>query len=151
MVFCVYFTVPVFLSSYSWYFGSHFAFLLSANRDLFNTLLLYWHFCLHSKTTYDNLWIFRVIIKNLNQETLCFLKITMICRTLASLWKSLYSQRPVYNPLEHLRWSFYCENIKPLSIKKQKSSIVDACMGSKYTSAFWRLFKCFIFLKDLSL
>ena len=151
MVFCVYFTVPVFLSSYSWYFGSHFAFLLSANRDLFNTLLLYWHFRLHSKTTYNNLWIFRVIIKNLNQETLCFLKITMICRTLASLWKSLYSQRPVYNPLEHLRWSFYCENIKPLSIKKQKSSIVDACMGSKYTSAFWRLFKCFIFLKDLSL
>ena len=30
------------------------------NGDLFNALLLYWHFCLHSNITYDNLWIFRV-------------------------------------------------------------------------------------------
>ena len=39
-------------------------FLLCAKGDLYNSLLLYWHFRLHSNTTYDNLWIFRVIIKN---------------------------------------------------------------------------------------
>ena len=33
----------------------------------------------------------------------------------------------------------------------KKSSIVDARIGSKYTSAFWRLFKHFIFLKDFPL
>ena len=51
------------LISTSLIFGSHFAFLLSDNRDLYNALLLYWHFLLHSNTTYDNLWIFCVIIK----------------------------------------------------------------------------------------
>ena len=64
-VFRVYFTVLVFLSSYIWYFGSHFAFLLAANGNWYNALLLYWHFRLHSNTAYDNLWVFRVIIKKL--------------------------------------------------------------------------------------
>ena len=38
----------------------------------------------------------------------------MICSTLASLWKFQYFRRPVYNPVEHLWWSFYCETRKPL-------------------------------------
>ena len=39
-------------------------FLLFANGDLYNALLLYWHFRLHSNTKYYNLWIFRAIINN---------------------------------------------------------------------------------------
>ena len=38
----------------------------------------------------------------------------MICSTLASLWKFQYFRRPVYNPVEHLWWSFYCGTRKPL-------------------------------------
>ena len=76
--------------------------------------------------------------------------ISIICSTWVSLWKSQHFQRPIYNPVEHLWWSLYCENIK-LLIYSQKSSIVDVQMGSKYTFAFWRLFKRFIFLKDFSL
>ena len=53
---------------------------------------------------------------NTKQETLCVVTIAMICSTLASLWKSQYFQRPIYNPVEDLWWSLYCENIKPLSI-----------------------------------
>ena len=44
----------------------------------------------------------------------------MICSTLASLWKFQYFQRPIYNPVEHLWWSLYCENSKPLSIFTKK-------------------------------
>ena len=40
----------------------------------------------------------------------------MICSTLASLWKFQYFRRSIYNPVEHLWWSFYCKNNKPLSI-----------------------------------
>ena len=69
---------------------------------------------------------------------------------LSFTWKSQYFQRPIYNPVEDLGWSLYCENIKPFS-SSQKSSIVDARMVSKDTSAFWRLFKRFTFLKDFSL
>ena len=54
------------------------------------------------------------------QETLCFVTMAMICSTLASLWKSQYFQRPIYNPVEDLWWSLYCENIKPLSIITKK-------------------------------
>ena len=40
----------------------------------------------------------------------------MICSTLASLKKFQYFRRPVYNPVEYLWHSFYCEKSKPLSI-----------------------------------
>ena len=70
MVFSIYFTVLVFLPAYLYYFGSHFAFLLCANRDLYNALLLYWYFHLHSSTTYDNLWIFRVVIRNFKRSNI---------------------------------------------------------------------------------
>ena len=53
---------------------------------------------------------------------------------------SILSEAYIYNPLEHIWWSFYCKNSKPLSIFT-KSSIVDACLSSKYASALWRLFK----------
>ena len=77
---------------------------------------------------------------------LCILTIAMICSTLALLWKFQYFWRPIYNPPEHLRWSFYYENSKLLSIFT-KSSIVDACLGSKYLCFFLRLIKRFLSLK----
>ena len=77
---------------------------------------------------------------NKQQETLCVLTIAMICSTLTWVWKFQYFRRPLYNPVKHLRWRFYCENSKSLSIFT-KSSIADARLGSKYTSAFWRLIK----------
>ena len=86
----------------------------------------------------------------IKQETLCVVTITMICSTLAWLWKSQYFWRPIYNPVEHLWWSFYCENGKPLSILR-KNSIVDARLGSKHVSAFCRLFKRFLSLKNFTL
>ena len=42
--------------------------------------------------------------------------IEMICSTLASLKKFQYFRRPVYNPVEYLWHSFYCEKSRPLSI-----------------------------------
>ena len=80
------------------------------------------------------------------QKTLRVVTITMICSTLASLWKFQYFWRPICNPVEHLLWSFYCENSKPLSIFT-KISIKDARLGSKYASAFWKLLKRFVTLK----
>ena len=63
MVFyCVCFIVPVFLSSYLLHFGSHFAFLLFTDGELYNDLSLFLHFCLHKNKTYDNLWNFCVTI-----------------------------------------------------------------------------------------
>ena len=85
-----------------------------------------------------------------NKKTLCVITIAMICSSLASLWKFQYFRRSIYNPVEHLWWSFYCKNSEPLSIFT-KSSIIDACLGSKYTFAFWRLFKHFISLKNFTL
>ena len=75
----------------------------------------------HSSTD-PSLWKF-CMSKHLNsqQETLCVVvTIAMICSTLASLWKSQYFQRPIYNPVEDLWWSLYCRNIKPLSIFTKK-------------------------------
>ena len=82
------------------------------------------------------------------QETLCVVTIAMICSTLASLWKSQYFRRPIYNSVEHLWWSFSWENSKSLSIFT-KSFIIDASLGSKYAFAFWSLFKRFITLSIL--
>ena len=75
--------------------------------------------------------------------------IVMICSNLASLWKFQYFRRPIYNPVEHLWWSFNCKNSTSLNILK--CSIIDACFGSKYASAFWRLFKRFISLNYFTL
>ena len=32
---------------------------------------------------------------------------------LTSLWKFQYFGRPIYNPVKHLWWSFYCKNSQP--------------------------------------
>ena len=59
---------------------------------------------------------------------------------------SVFSEAYIYNPVEHLWWSFYCENIH------KKCSIVDTCLASKYVSAFTgRLFKRSISLKYFAL
>ena len=84
------------------------------------------------------------------QKTLHVVTIAMICFTLASIWKFQYFRRHLYNSVEHLWWSFYWENSKPLSIFT-KSYIIDASLGSKYAFAFWRLFKRFISLKYFTL
>ena len=55
-----------------------------------------------------------------NKKTLCVITIAMICSNLASIWKFQYFRRPIYNPVEHLWWSFYCKNSKPLSIFTKK-------------------------------
>ena len=55
------------------------------------------------------------------QETLLVEKIAKICSTLASLWKCQYFRRLIYNPVEHLWWSFYCENSKPWTIFTKKA------------------------------
>ena len=86
------------------------------------------------------------VMKELNKKTLCIVTIAMICSNLASFWKFQYFRRPIYNPVEHLWGSFYFKNSNLLTYS-QKSSIVDACLGSKYASAFWRLFKRFISVK----
>ena len=105
------------------------------------------------KWRFPNVFVFSIIFKwachnKTKQETLRVVTITMICPTLASLWKFQYFWRLIYNPVEHLRWSFYCENGKPLSIFRRKSSIVDARLGSKCASAnTWILFKRLISLK----
>ena len=92
------------------------------------------HFQIKAKILADfEIWTRNAIRCN-NRDDLLHLRFTL------KIWKS-----------EDLWWSLYCENKKPLKVYLQKSSTVDACMGSKYTSAFWRLFKCFTFLKDFSL
>ena len=55
-----------------------------------------------------------------NKKTLCVITIAMICSSLASLWKFQYFRRSIYNPVEHLWWSFYCKNSEPLSIFTKK-------------------------------
>ena len=56
---------------------------------------------------------------------------------------SIFSEAYINNPVEHLWWGLYYGNSKPLSVFT-KSSIVDARLGSKYVSHFWRIFKSFI-------
>ena len=94
-------------------------------------------------------YLFRCNTKR-KQEILRAVTITIICSTLASLWKFQYFQRPVYNSVEYLWRSFYCKNSKLFSIFT-KSSILDARLGSKYVSAFRRLLKRFISLKYFTL
>ena len=55
------------------------------------------------------------------QETLRVVTIATIYSTSASRWKFQYFRRPTYNPVEHLWWSFYWENSKPLSILPKKA------------------------------
>ena len=45
-----------------------------------------------------------------NKNTLCVVTIAMICSNLVSLWKFQHFRRPIYNPVEHIWWSFYCKN-----------------------------------------
>ena len=85
-----------------------------------------------------------------NKKTLCVVAIAMIYSNLASLWTFQYFRRPVYNPVEHLWWSFYCNNSKLLSIFTKK--LHHRCLlGSKHASAFWRLFKRFSSFKFFTL
>ena len=74
----------------------------------------------------------------LYKKTLYVVTIAIICSTSPSPWKFQYSGRPVYNPVEHLWWSFYCKNSKPLSIFTKK--LHHVCLGSKYGSTFLKIF-----------
>ena len=63
----------------------------------------------------------------------------LICRLetkISSIFKSL-SQKPIFNPVKHLGWSFSCENswhFKTVRYFHKRSSIVDVQPGSKCTS-----------------
>ena len=63
----------------------------------------------------------------------------LICRLgtkLSSVFQTL-SQKPFFNSVEHLRWSFFCENreqLKAVKYFRKKCSIVDIRPGSKYAS-----------------
>ena len=87
-----------------------------------------------------------VFIYNCNKKTLCVVTIAMIYSNLAS--KFQYFRRPIYNPVEHLWWSFYCKNSKPLSIFTKKFHHRWCLLGSKYASTIWRPFKRLIYLKN---
>ena len=128
-----------------------------ALQRTFITYHLIWRWSNQCRRWEDNIGSSRSVINSIRskkfcwnwqklQKTLRVVTITMICSTLASLWKFLYFWRPIYNPVEHLLWSFYSKNSKPLSIFT-KISIIDARLGSKYASAFWKLLKRFITLK----
>ena len=65
------------------------------------------------------LWQYLFYYKS-KQETLRVETIAIICSTLVLLWKFLYFRRPIYSPVKHLCWSFYCKNNKPLSIFTKK-------------------------------
>ena len=56
---------------------------------------------------------------NWNKKTQCVITIAMICSNLASLWKFQYFRWPIYNPVDHLWWSFYCKNSKPFIFTKK--------------------------------
>ena len=60
------------------------------------------------------------VILNSKQEALHVRTIAMICFMLALVWKFQYFRRLIYKPVEHLWWSFYCENSKPLNIFTKK-------------------------------
>ena len=110
-------------------------------------LVLYWiQYKISLKYKVGCFWRFLCVYK-INKKR-CVVTIAMTCSTLASLWKFQYLRRSVYNPVEHLWWSFYCENSKRLSIFTKKHHHIIACLGSKYDTAFtWRLLKIFS-LKD---
>ena len=90
------------------------------------------------------------------QEMLRLVTIAKIWSTLAlPLWKFQYFRKPIYNSVEHLWWSFYFENSKPLSIftkKLHRRSSFGFSVGSSLGSTFWRLpFKRFISSKYFTL
>ena len=95
-------------------------FLQKLLREIF--LLVSWDYNLNNWACMKTLTKFFKFYFSLNikQETLCVVTIAMICSTLASLWKSQYFKRPIYNAVEDLWWSLYCENIRPLSIFTKK-------------------------------
>ena len=79
----------------------------------------------------------------MKQKTLRVVTIAMVRSILASSWKFQYLQKPTYNPVKHLWWSFYCKSSKPLTVFA-KNLIIDSRLDSKYASVFtWRLFKLF--------
>ena len=81
------------------------------------------------------------------QETLCLVTMAMICSTLASLWKSQYFQKPIYNPVEDLWWSLYCKNIKPLSMLTKK--LHRRCLrGFWIHLCFLKTLQTFYFFKE---
>ena len=71
----------------------------------------------HLKINYIQIYSF-ITIKN--KKALCVVTIGMICCNLASLWKFQYFRMSVYNRVEHVWWSFYHKNSKPLSIFTKK-------------------------------
>ena len=64
---------------------------------------------------------FKIAIKRKKyKKTLCVVTIALICPNLASLWKFQNFRRSIYNPVEHLWWSFYSKNSKSLNIFTKK-------------------------------
>ena len=67
-----------------------------------------------------------------SKKTLCVVTIAVICSNLASLWKFQYFRRPIYNPVEHLWWSFYCKNKAVKYIHKKSSFAWEFQQACKY-------------------
>ena len=65
--------------------------------------------------------------------------------TLASLWKFQYFWRLVYKLVQHLWWSFYCENGKPLNIFTKK--LHGMCLWFLKTLWTFYLFKVFYIVR----
>ena len=78
----------------------------------------------------------------------------MICSTLASLWKFQYFRMPIYNPVEHLWWSFYYGNSKPLStftktLHRSYSLVFYICLCFLKTLQTLYFFKAFYIIRLL--
>ena len=87
------------------------AILLFANGDLYNALLLYWHFRLHSNTTY-NLWIFRVIIKNFKKSNIAHIVGNNNARMLLlASWHCCYRFGASISWLVALFFVFWCDHM----------------------------------------
>ena len=72
---------------------------------------------------------------NNDRSSRCSLKYVLLKISQMSQDKNLL-QRRIWNPLEHLRWSFFAKQLTASSrqLFSQKSSIADVRLGSKYAS-----------------
>ena len=110
-------------------------------KELFGRLLLHKHsFCLLSQ---NDLSSFQ---KQRRTYFLALYFFGLICRlgtTVSSIFQTL-SQKPIFNPVEHLRWIFFCENInsfKPLSIFAKKAPFFDQALNTPLHTATKRCSK----------
>ena len=58
-----------------------------------------------------------------------------------------FFRSPIYNPFEHLWWSFYCENRKPLNIFTKK--LHRRCSLTLQTFYFFKIFYIIRLLKSV--